>query len=80
MFMEDFSNRHFGQRLRQVRMQRGLTQQNMADALFIGLRSYQNYEAGDRFPSSATLRTISQVLHVSIDYLLHLSDEDPADG
>lgn len=78
-FMEDFSNKRFGERLREVRMLRGVTQQGMADALFIGLRSYQNYEAGDRFPSSTALRAISKRLHVSIDYLLWLTDEAPSD-
>lgn len=79
MCMDGFSNKQFGERLREVRMRRGLTQKNMADALYIGLRSYQNYEAGDRFPSSAALRAISQKLDVSIDYLLWLTDEAPVD-
>lgn len=78
MCMEEFSNKQFGKRLRSVRMLRGITQQGMADALFIGLRSYQNYEAGDRFPSAASLRSISKTLNVSIDYLLCLSDEEPS--
>ena len=78
MFMSDFSNKQFGERLREVRMNRDITQQNMADVLCIELRSYQNYEAGDRFPSAASLRAIAMKLDVSMDYLFWLSDEDPA--
>ena len=78
--MDEFLNSMFGRRLREVRLARGVTQQNMADALHIGLRSYQNYESGDRFPSSTSLRFISHKLNVSIDYLLWLSDVESVDA
>lgn len=61
-------------------MLRGYTQPQMAAALSIELRSYQNYEAGDRFPSAASLRIIATKLRVSLDYLLCLNDEAPADA
>ena len=56
---------------------RGLTQQNMADALGTGLRNYQKYEQGDRRPTYESLVIIAAKLNVSLDYLLGLTDEDP---
>lgn len=60
----------FSQRLNFIRKTRNITAQQMADYLSIGLRSYRNYESGDRFPSPDILVKIADKLDVSIDYLL----------
>jgi len=60
----------FNKRLNQTRKLRGLTAQKMADKLDIGLRSYQNYEGGQRAPSLDTLVRIADILEVPTDYLL----------
>lgn len=60
----------FNKRLREMRMTRNLTQQNMADAIGVALRSYQCYETGTRTPSFDLLVRIADVLDVSTDYLL----------
>lgn len=64
----------FNKRLRQMRMIRNLTQQNMADAIGVALRSYQCYETGSRTPSFDLLVNIADVLDVSTDYLLCRDD------
>lgn len=60
----------FGTRLRQLRMTRHLTQQQMSDMINISLNGYQKYEQGERFPPEMTLIRIADVLDTSIDYLL----------
>ena len=60
----------FNKRLRQMRMLRDFTQQNMADKLNVALRTYQCYETGTRNPSLELLIQISEVLDTSTDYLL----------
>lgn len=60
----------FSERLNTIRKSRGLSAQQMADALNIGLRSYRNYESGDREPSLAMLVQISDLLDISLDVLL----------
>ena len=60
----------FPQRLNQTRKAAGFSAQQMATRLQIGLRSYRNYESGDREPSLAMLVQIADVLQVSTDYLL----------
>lgn len=64
----------FKERLNQTRKQAGVSAQQMADALRIGLRSYRNYESGDREPSLDMLVRIADRLDVSIDYLLCRDD------
>lgn len=60
----------FNKRLREIRMMCHLTQQNMADAIGVALRTYQCYETGSRTPSYDLLVRIADVLDVSTDYLL----------
>lgn len=60
----------FNKRLRQTRMECGLTQQNMADKLKISLNAYQKYEQAERSPSLDCLVSIADIFNVSTDYLL----------
>lgn len=69
----------FNKRLKDARNLRGFTQQNMADALNTGLRNYQKYEQGERRPTYESLAVIATKLNVTTDYLLGLTDEEPAD-
>lgn len=60
----------FCKKLRETRMKRKRTQQSMADAVGISLRSYQKYEEGAREPSLDMLIKLADVLEVPTDYLL----------
>ncbi|WP_350339963.1 helix-turn-helix transcriptional regulator [Acutalibacter sp. JLR.KK004] len=60
----------FGKKLREVRLARKFTQQRLADAVGIALRSYQCYEQGVREPSLDMLVKLADVLDVPTDYLL----------
>ena len=60
----------FGKRLREVRITRHLTQQKLADAIGLALRSYQCYEQGTREPPLDMLVKLADVLEVPTDYLL----------
>lgn len=60
----------FCKRLRETRMCRNLTQQKLADAVEITLRTYQKYEQGTREPSLAMLVKLADALEVPTDYLL----------
>ncbi len=60
----------FGERLNQIRKEKGRTAQAMADMLQIGLRSYRAYESGDREPQFENLVKIADFLDVSTDLLL----------
>lgn len=60
----------FKDRLNQKRKQQGLSAKQMAALLGMELRSYRNYESGDREPSLATLIKIADILDISLDDLL----------
>lgn len=60
----------FGKRLREMRIARGMTQQFLADAIHVELRSYQCYEQGTRQPSLKLIVALADILDISTDYLL----------
>lgn len=64
----------FNKRLREVRMESGLTQQSMADKLDISLNAYQKYEQAERSPSLDCLVKIADIFDISLDYLLCRDD------
>ena len=60
----------FKERLNALRKERGIPAKQMAEQLGMELRSYRNYESGDREPALGTLVKIADILDVSLDYLL----------
>ena len=64
-----------GQRLRETRLQRGLSQQEAASRAGISMNSLYHYEKGNKVPSAVVLARLAEVLNVSTDYLLGLTDD-----
>lgn len=60
----------FNTRLNQIRKSKGVTAQQMADLLYINIRSYRAYESANRMPNLEMLVRIADILDVSTDYLL----------
>ena len=65
----------FAERLKELRKQAHLTQVELAKRLGIGQSSYADWERGKKKPTQENLVKISQVLNVSIDYLVGNSEE-----
>jgi len=63
-----------GERLKQERLYRGLTQENLGHAIGIRNVTISQYESGARTPSSTILSKLASVLGVSTDYLLDLTE------
>lgn len=61
-------------RIRDLREDKDLTQQQIADVLFINRRTYAAYENGINSMTPETLIKIAQFHNVSVDYLLNLTD------
>ncbi len=53
-----------------LRKNKGLTQKDIADSLGISRQAYANYETGNREPDLNTLKQLSDIFDVSVDYLL----------
>lgn len=60
----------FGEQLRKAREEKGLTQQTLAEKLYVSRQSVSHWECGDRYPDIVTAKKISQILDVSLDDLL----------
>lgn len=56
--------------LRKLRKERKLTQQQVADAIGLGMQAYSYYEKGDRQPSPETLCKLADFFGVSVDEIL----------
>lgn len=57
-------------RLKELRLSRGYTQWDMANLLGVVRPTYTKYESGDIQLTDQTLKKISQLFGVSIDYIL----------
>lgn len=60
----------FGEQLRKAREEKGMTQQSLAEQLYVTRQSVSRWECGDRYPDLLTTKKISQILEVSLDDLL----------
>ena len=65
----------FGERLRQLRTEKGLTQKQLAVETGTSERGIQNYEMGIRNPAFDVLIALADYFDVSLDYLC---SDDPA--
>lgn len=66
-----------GERLRTIRKEHKLTQQNIADVLGIDRTTYTVYELGTTTPSPATLVKLSQIYNVTVGYLIGVEENNP---
>jgi len=69
----------FGNRLRQLRKEKKLTQRQLAE--MVGLRHsvVSFYEIGERSPSPEIIKKLASSLHVSSDYLLGIDKGETVD-
>lgn len=65
----------FGERLRQARNSVNMTAKEVASSIGVSYPSYMAYENQGREPKQETLAKLSDVLHVSIDYLIKGTNE-----
>ena len=62
------------QRIRDLREDRDLKQKEVAEVLFCSQQVYSNYELGQRDIPTAVLIKLSEFYHVSVDYILGLTN------
>ena len=58
-------------RLRELRLENGYTQQDVAKAIVCASSTYAHYEKGERRIDPDTLINLSKLFKVSIDYILY---------
>lgn len=60
----------FGEKLQELRKQKGLTQEELAEALYVSRTAISKWESGRGYPNIDSLKEISRYFSVSIDDLL----------
>ena len=60
----------FGEKLQELRKSRGLTQEELAEALYVSRTAVSKWESGRGYPSIDSLKEISKFFSVTIDDLL----------
>jgi len=71
----------FGERLKNIRKSKKITQQQLSKALGVGQSTIANYENNTRFPMENTLIELAAYLEVSLDYLMgikSIKEENPS--
>ena len=60
----------FNEKLQELRRQRGLTQEELAEALYVSRTAVSKWESGRGYPNIDSLKAIAKFFSVSIDELL----------
>lgn len=60
----------FGEKLKQLREEKGMTQQKIAEKLYVTRQAVSRWECGARYPDLLTAKKIVQILEVSMDEML----------
>jgi transcriptional regulator with XRE-family HTH domain len=78
LHMAALDREHIAQRITQARLEAGLTQPEMAKALDIGMRTYQNYES-DKKPRTpwGLMNEIAEITGKSTAWLIHGEEATP---
>lgn len=64
----------FGEKLKKAREEKGMTQQSLADQLYVTRQAVSRWECGARYPDLMTTKCIATILGVTIDSLV--SDDE----
>ena len=61
----------FKDKVREGRIHKNMTQQQLADALGVALRTLTNYERGERYPRNREIyKKLADIFEVDVNYLL----------
>ena len=64
--MEEFKNKHFGKKMKQIRLERGISQEDLAERLGVGSNSYlSDAERGRFLPSDEKLKDWADIMGLS---------------
>ena len=65
---------YFRDRMKQLRLERGISQEELAKRIGVSRSCIGNYEQGTREPSYKDLEALCDYYNVDMDYMLGLSD------
>ena len=62
-------------KLNSLRIEKKLTQKQVADRIGLAISAVSSYESGTRYPSYDVFVKLARIFHVSTDYLLGMTDK-----
>ncbi len=65
---------NMGEKLKNLRINKKMTQKQVADRIGLAVSAVSSYESGTRYPSYDVLLKLARIFHVSTDYLLGLAN------
>ena len=65
---------HIGQMIKTKRDELGLTQQEIAERLFVSRQTVSRWESGSRCPDLITAKRIANILGITVDELIPIED------
>lgn len=65
---------NMGEKLKSLRIEKNLTQKQVADRIGLAISAVSSYESGTRYPSYDVLVKLARIFHVSTDYLLGMTN------
>ena len=65
---------NMGEKLKSLRIEKNLTQKQVADRIGLAISAVSSYESGTRYPSYYALVKLARIFHVSTDYLLGITN------
>lgn len=68
----------FGDRLREARVNKGLTQEQLAKKIGVAKSTLAGYEKGNREPDVFKIKKIIEALGIDAEYLLDIKKSSPA--
>lgn len=66
----------FGERLKELRLKKNVTQQQIGDYIGVGRTTIAGYETKDKHPDFDKLRAIATFFNVTTDYLLEIDEKE----
>ncbi len=65
---------NMGDKLKALRIDKKMTQKQVADRIGLAISAVSSYESGSRYPSYDVLLKLARIFHVSTDYLLGITE------
>lgn len=69
-----------GEKLKSLRIEKKLTQKQVAERIGLAVSAISSYESGTRYPSYDSLIKLACIFHVSTDYLLGITSKRTIDA
>lgn len=63
------------EKLKSLRIEKKLTQKQIAERIGLAISAVSSYESGSRYPSYDVLVKLAHIFHVSTDYLLGITNK-----